>query len=200
VPVAVHLVVDPVAVEVLPVRPGVLAAALNFIHAEFAFVDRSIRESEFALPVLLALKVVTLVERTIWPSLSSEAILFIVFPGSYVACSIRMNVSSLTIGLIIDPITFIDVTVRVVQFSITICLVINPLAVVERVIGPALLSVSITLIAKPFTFVDGIRFQRLRSSHDSLQIFELLTTRCILVVSLGSAAVSILDKLLLVIC
>ena len=66
---AVHLVIEPVAVVLFPVNPDVGTLALNFIHLELSLIDRAIGEGQFSLPILLAFAVFALVDGSIRPGL-----------------------------------------------------------------------------------------------------------------------------------
>ena len=77
-PLTVHLVVHPLAFVSFLVAPVIDALPLNLIHLELACVYRAICESKLSLAILLALRVLALIDCSIWPRFLTETVLLIV--------------------------------------------------------------------------------------------------------------------------
>ena len=90
-----------------PIFPRVITSAVLHIIPPLSLVLTAIAVSERTLAISLVVLKVPIVLVTVWIVKKTFTNLFIVFPWTYVGCSIRPRVSSLTMLLIVHPITIV---------------------------------------------------------------------------------------------
>jgi hypothetical protein len=113
VPFSVHFVPNPLPDVRLSVSPAVVSVAVNFVFAEFAVVERAVREFQHAPTFLVAVRELPLVLRPVWPNFLPVPMLFVKFPLALVNSSVGVSVSTDSMSLVVLPLARVDISISV---------------------------------------------------------------------------------------
>ena len=97
-----HVIIQPITFIFLQINnniysaisPTVNSSTTNFIIRPISFIGRCIVPNILAMPMLFPLFVISVIFRPIRPSFYSPTILEIIFPLTFIFCSIHMNIDS----------------------------------------------------------------------------------------------------------
>lgn len=159
-----HLVLLPLALVLLPIRPVVPAVAADLIFSEFAVVVAPLGEDELTFSVFSTLVVFSLVLGAVGPLLLAPSVLLVLEPISAVHRAVSVHVCSLTVRLVVDPLALVHIAIRVIQLSVPVRPVLAVVALVARAICPLLRAKALPQGAKPLPRVDAAARQRDRAS------------------------------------
>ena len=121
-PVALHLVVDKVALEGAPVGPD-----------------------EFTSAVLLSVSVLSLEDSPVCPHFLPVAMMAVIDPIPIVVSPIDMDVLASAVGAIIFPVTDIDITVTVNDSPMSFLVIVHEVTIVAGAIWPDLAAATVSL-------------------------------------------------------
>ena len=109
--------------------------------------------------MLLALLVMAFILAAVGPYLLTEAVLQIVFPFTFVLCTVLMDVNSVPIGLVVYPFAFKNIAIDMPELASAACLIKLPISFVFRSILPLLAAVAMLHVSIPLAYVGGPIFK-----------------------------------------
>ena len=134
--ISLHFVVLPVTVVLPTVLFAVDSVTLDLIIKPLTAVVRAISPSILPNSFLLTHDVGALILRTFRPRLDALAILMILFPSTFVACTLLVRINSAPMSFVINPVSFIDIAIGMEEFPLATDLVVLPFAYVRGLISP----------------------------------------------------------------
>ena len=154
---SMHFIAKPFTIIIPPVRPSVLAMALDVVLSELSDVAGSIMPVEVPMAMLCAIDVGALIACLVRPRLDSLPVLLVFLPAAFVDGTVVVHVLAVTVGFVVEPLALVDVSIRMDQTTNTIGFALAPLALVQRAIEPdlATLAGSRFQISLPLSDVDG---------------------------------------------
>src|SRR5688572_13250547 len=87
------------------------------------------------------------------------AMLQVVYPFSFILCSIQVRIDSITMRFIFMPFSIIHVTICMPEFASTIGFVVPPVTLILGPVRPYLHPVPLSVTIFPLTLVDGTTFK-----------------------------------------
>ena len=95
-----HLVLEPLPIIVLPIRPVVLASAADLVTNELTLIVALVGKGQLSLPIFPSISILAFVLGSIWPHLDSKSLLLVINPVPVVVSSIRVGIGTLSVGFI----------------------------------------------------------------------------------------------------
>jgi hypothetical protein len=105
--------------------------------------------------MLLALLVITLVSRSISPSLNAVSVLEIIFPMTFILSPIDVCVDAVPIRFVILPLAVKYIAVNMPKLAFSVSLIVYPFSLIPGAIGPDLYTVTVADCALPLTLVNS---------------------------------------------
>ena len=75
-----HLVVAPLAFVLFPVRPDVFAMAADLVHEELALIPGAVGKVKFAGSFFFSIDVLAFITRSVGPGLVAVPVLLVILP------------------------------------------------------------------------------------------------------------------------
>ena len=113
-----------------------MSSPIDAIIVPVAVVDRAIYPGVGAVALLLTRIIEADVLRAFWPFFSTLSALSVIFPESFISCSLLIGVYTVPFALVVQPLPFIDISISMVESTIAASEAFLPLAVISSLIWP----------------------------------------------------------------
>ena len=131
---SILLIVYPLSFVDDPSGPLVDANTADLILVKLSFVDSSIWEDQFTVPIFLASRKLSDVARLVCKDLVTLAVRASKLPLAFIDCAIGLLHGSLSMHLIVEPATFVHVNITLHICALARLHAVHPVAVVVRAI------------------------------------------------------------------
>ena len=141
----VLLVVLPFSVVHSSINPSVHSVALHLVVDKVALEGAPVGPDELTSAVLLSVSVLSLEDSPVRPNFLPVAMVTVVDPIPIVVSPIDMDVLASAVGAIIFPVTDVDITVTVNDSPMSFLVVVHEVTIVAGAIRPDLAAATVSL-------------------------------------------------------